>query len=62
LKIISKLNFIFTGTFLPYDPINKKTDVDNFGFPGGIHYGNNEIQYIGYGNNTWCARMDTSPG
>lgn len=50
------------GTFLPYDPINGKTDLENFGFPGGVHYVNNSIQYIGYGNNAWCGAMNTAPG
>lgn len=50
------------GTFLPYNPRTARYDVDNFGFPGGVHWVDSSIQYVGYGNNSWCGKMDTSPG
>lgn len=42
--------------------MNKRTDPEMFGVPGGVNYKDGSIQYVGYGNASSCAAMMTCPG
>lgn len=56
---------LFAGTFSPYEPLKAANAPEILGFAGGVYFGDNSTEYIGYGSypaGSVCNGQSPSPG